>query len=184
MKYLPFTIIPTLLLCALPFTSFAQDATIQSTTDQTEVNSYEEVSPSPTETDSPANYDMLAPTSSTDTCQNYSNQNLTSHDSDPQVITSNLNNEETSCDNMQEPQGQGQEQEQEYSSVTVVSYMPRSVIDYGPPPSFESLDTNGDGRITEDESRAFLPLTNDFLNASKGRSSITSAQYQTWVNAY
>lgn len=66
-------------------------------------------------------------------------------------------------------------------TLTVNSGMPASVQNYGPPPSFKSLDVNHDGRITEAEARAYPPLDSDFLYASGETKSITRAQYRKWV---
>ena len=66
-------------------------------------------------------------------------------------------------------------------TLTVNSGMPADVRNYGPPPSFKSLDANHDGRISEDEAAAYPPLDSDFLNASGQARTISRAQYQRWV---
>lgn len=66
-------------------------------------------------------------------------------------------------------------------SVTVRAGMPGQVQQYGPPPAFKSLDTNGDGRIDHAEARAYPPLDSDFLFASHEGSTISRAQYEHWV---
>lgn len=64
-------------------------------------------------------------------------------------------------------------------TLSITSGMPEPV-DYGPKPSFRSLDTNGDGVINEDEASAYPLLANDFLYASKGGRTISQAQYARW----
>lgn len=66
-------------------------------------------------------------------------------------------------------------------TLTVNSGMPAQVQNYGPPPSFQQLDTNHDGRISEDEAAAYPPLDSDFLYASGQAKTISRAQYQKWV---
>ncbi|WHZ18784.1 MAG: hypothetical protein OJF55_000933 [Rhodanobacteraceae bacterium] len=66
-------------------------------------------------------------------------------------------------------------------TLTVNAGMPAHVQSYGPPPSFQSLDTNHDGRISESEAQAYPPLDSDFLYASGGGNSISRAQYEKWV---
>ena len=66
-------------------------------------------------------------------------------------------------------------------TLTVNSGMAANVQNYGPPPSFQSLDTNHDGRISEDEAAAYPPLDSDFLYASGQAKTISRAQYQKWV---
>lgn len=66
-------------------------------------------------------------------------------------------------------------------TVTVNSGMPAEVKNYGPPPSFASLDTNHDGHISEAESKAYPPLESDFLFASNEGKTISRKQYETWV---
>ncbi|HVX04535.1 MAG TPA: hypothetical protein VHA71_05380 [Rhodanobacteraceae bacterium] len=66
-------------------------------------------------------------------------------------------------------------------TLTVNSGMPATVQNYGPPPSFQSLDANHDGRISEDEAAAYPPLDSDFLYASGQAKTISRAQYQKWV---
>lgn len=66
-------------------------------------------------------------------------------------------------------------------TLTVNSGMAANVQNYGPPPSFQQLDTNHDGRISESEARAYPPLDSDFLYASGQAKTISKAQYQKWV---
>ena len=66
-------------------------------------------------------------------------------------------------------------------TLTVNSGMPANVQNYGPPPSFQSLDANHDGRISQDEAATYPPLDSDFLYASGQAKTISSAQYQKWV---
>jgi hypothetical protein len=66
-------------------------------------------------------------------------------------------------------------------TLTVNSGMPANVQNYGPPPSFKSLDVNHDGRISESEAQAYPPLDSDFLYASGETKFITRAQYKKWV---
>jgi hypothetical protein len=66
-------------------------------------------------------------------------------------------------------------------TLTVNSGMPANVQNYGPPPAFKSLDTNNDGRISQEEAAAYPPLDSDFLYASGQAKSISHAQYQKWM---
>lgn len=66
-------------------------------------------------------------------------------------------------------------------TLTVNAGMPAAATQYGPPPPFKTLDTNHDGRITEAEAEAYPPLDSDFLNASRGGTTISRAQYEAWV---
>ena len=66
-------------------------------------------------------------------------------------------------------------------TLTVNSGMSANVQNYGPPPSFQSLDTNHDGRISQNEAAAYPPLDSDFLYASGQAKTISKAQYQKWV---
>lgn len=66
-------------------------------------------------------------------------------------------------------------------TVTLNSGMPAHVKNYGPPPSFASLDANHDGHISEAESKAYPPLESDFLFASHEGKTISRKQYETWV---
>lgn len=70
---------------------------------------------------------------------------------------------------MQTPQG----------NMTVNSGMPPAP-DYGPRPSFSQLDTNHNGRISKEESKAYLLLYNDWINVAGHGSSITKAEYARW----
>jgi hypothetical protein len=66
-------------------------------------------------------------------------------------------------------------------TLTVNSGMPANVQGYGPAPAFKSLDTNNDGRISEEEAAAYPPLDSDFLYASGQARTISRSQYQKWV---
>ena len=66
-------------------------------------------------------------------------------------------------------------------NLTVRSGMPGQVQQFGPPPAFKSLDTNGDGNIDHAEARAYPPLDSDFLFASHEGSTISRARYEHWV---
>ena len=66
-------------------------------------------------------------------------------------------------------------------TLTVRAGMSDRMPKFGPPPSFKSLDTNGDGRIDQAEANAYPPLANDFLFASGHHSTISRAQYEQWV---
>lgn len=66
-------------------------------------------------------------------------------------------------------------------TLTVNSGMPANVQNYGPPPAFKSLDTNNDGRISQEEAAAYPPLDSDFLYASGQAKTISRTQYQKWV---
>lgn len=68
-------------------------------------------------------------------------------------------------------------------TLTVNAGMPGQVQSYGPPPSFKSLDTNHDGRISQSEAQAYPPLDSDFLFASSQGKTISRAQYSKWVKA-
>lgn len=66
-------------------------------------------------------------------------------------------------------------------TLTVRAGMPAEAQDYGPPPDFKALDSNHDGRISENEAQAYPPLDSDFLYASGGAKTIGPRQYQKWV---
>lgn len=66
-------------------------------------------------------------------------------------------------------------------TLTVNAGMPATVQSYGPPPSFATLDTNHDGRISESEAQAYPPLDSDFLYASGQGKTVSRAQYQKWT---
>ena len=66
-------------------------------------------------------------------------------------------------------------------TLTVNAGMPAQVQDYGPPPSFATLDANHDGRISADEAQAYPPLDSDFLYASGQGKTVSRAQYQKWT---
>lgn len=68
-------------------------------------------------------------------------------------------------------------------TLTVRAGMPAHVQDYGPAPEFSVLDSNHDGRISEQEAAAYPPLDSDFLFASRHGKYITRAQYDQWVGA-
>jgi len=68
-------------------------------------------------------------------------------------------------------------------TLTVNSGMPANVQNYGPPPAFKSLDTNNDGRISQDEAAAYPPLDSDFLYASGQAKTISRTQYTKWVQS-
>ena len=55
---------------------------------------------------------------------------------------------------------------------------PAPMIDPAPP--FEQLSGGGKW-ITEDQAAAYLPLANDFLNASHNGKRVSKAQYDEWV---
>ena len=51
----------------------------------------------------------------------------------------------------------------------------------GPRPSFDSLDTNHDGVISESEAEAYVPLANDYLHLyRKGSRGISRSEYEHW----
>jgi hypothetical protein len=51
----------------------------------------------------------------------------------------------------------------------------------GPKPSFDSLDTNHDGFISESEAEAYPLLANDYLHvARRGSRGVTRAEYDRW----
>lgn len=66
-------------------------------------------------------------------------------------------------------------------TLTVNAGMPDHVQSYGPPPPFNTLDANHDGRISEAEAQAYPPLDSDFLYVSGQGKSITRAQYEKWA---
>jgi hypothetical protein len=50
-----------------------------------------------------------------------------------------------------------------------------------PRPSFNSLDTNHDGVISESEAEAYVPLANDYLHLfRKGSRGVTRSEYDHW----
>lgn len=65
------------------------------------------------------------------------------------------------------------------ATVTVNYGMP-APTDYGPKPPFSQLDTNHDGRISQSEAQAYLPLVNDWIHVAHHANSITKAQYEAW----
>ena len=66
-------------------------------------------------------------------------------------------------------------------TLTVNSGMPAQAQNYGPPPSFKSLDGNHNGCISESEAKAYPPLDSDFLFASNQGKCISRGQYEKWV---
>lgn len=70
-------------------------------------------------------------------------------------------------------------QNEQGATVTVNSGMP-APANYGPKPPFSQLDTNHDGRISQSEAQAYLPLVNDWLHVAHHAGSIGKAQYQAW----
>lgn len=66
-------------------------------------------------------------------------------------------------------------------TLTVNAGMPAEAKDYGPPPSFATLDANHDGRISPDEAQAYPPLDSDFLYASGQGKSVSRDRYEKWV---
>lgn len=68
-------------------------------------------------------------------------------------------------------------------TLTVNSGMPAQLPTYGPWPAFKALDTNHDGRISEQEAQAYVPLENAFLQVSGGAKSISKAQYEAFAKA-
>lgn len=65
------------------------------------------------------------------------------------------------------------------ATVTVNYGMPEPT-NYGPKPPFSQLDVNHDGRISQSEAQAYLPLYNDWLHVAPHASSISKAQYDSW----
>lgn len=66
------------------------------------------------------------------------------------------------------------------NQVTVRS-VETSARQYGPKPSFDSLDTNHDGVISESEAEAYPPLANDYLHvAHRGSRGVTRSEYEHW----
>lgn len=70
-------------------------------------------------------------------------------------------------------------QDRQGATVTVNYGMPEPT-QYGPKPQFSQLDTNHDGRISQSEAQAYLPLYNDWLHVAPHASSIGQAQYNNW----
>ena len=64
-------------------------------------------------------------------------------------------------------------------TVTVNYGMPQP-DNFGPKPAFSQLDSNHDGRISQSEAQAYLPLYNDWLHVAPHASSISQAQYNGW----
>jgi hypothetical protein len=67
-------------------------------------------------------------------------------------------------------------------TLTVDAGMPARVQQFGPPPTFKSLDRNDNGRLSQAEAEAYPPLANSFLYASDGAKSISRAQYKHWAS--
>lgn len=63
--------------------------------------------------------------------------------------------------------------------VTVDSGMPPP-DNAGPKPPFSQLDANHDGRISQEEAQAYLPLYNDWIHVAHHAKSITRKQYEAW----
>lgn len=56
--------------------------------------------------------------------------------------------------------------------------------DYGPPPAFSVLDTNGDGSISADEADGYALLANDFIYADSNRDGrISKSEYSRWTSS-
>ncbi|MEO6968645.1 MAG: EF-hand domain-containing protein [Rhodanobacteraceae bacterium] len=70
---------------------------------------------------------------------------------------------------MQTPQG----------TATINSGMPPAT-NYGPKPPFAQLDTNHDGRISQEEAQAYPLLYNDWIHVAHHAKSITKSQYAKW----
>ncbi|HET9836404.1 MAG TPA: hypothetical protein VFP88_08700 [Rhodanobacteraceae bacterium] len=70
-------------------------------------------------------------------------------------------------------------QNQQGATVTVNYGMP-APTQYGPKPPFAQLDTSHDGRISQAEAQAYLPLVNDWIHVAHHADSISKAQYQAW----
>lgn len=66
-------------------------------------------------------------------------------------------------------------------TLTVNAGMPAQVRSYGPPPPFQTLDSNHDGHVSQAEASAYPPLDSDFLFASGQRQTISRSQYEKWV---
>jgi hypothetical protein len=66
-------------------------------------------------------------------------------------------------------------------TLTVKAGMPAQVRNYGPPPPFQTLDSNHDGHVSQAEASAYPPLDSDFLYASGQRQTISRSQYEKWV---
>nr|WP_199045331.1 hypothetical protein [Dyella sp. ASV24] len=66
------------------------------------------------------------------------------------------------------------------NQVTIRSVQAGALPD-APRPSFESLDTNHDGFISESEAEAYSPLANDYLYlAPSGSRGVTREAYRRW----
>lgn len=66
------------------------------------------------------------------------------------------------------------------ATVTIQTLHPTNTP-FPPAPSFASLDTNRDGRLSHAEAKAYWPLDSDFLYASHEKSYVTRAEYHHWV---
>lgn len=83
------------------------------------------------------------------------------------------NGNDTSTATYQTPQG----------TLTVDSSQPE-LPQYGPPPSFASLNRNDTGYITSNEAVAYPPLANDFIHADANRDGrVSKAEYQRWARS-
>lgn len=67
-------------------------------------------------------------------------------------------------------------------SVVEINWGMPAPVDYGPPPAFQDLDTNGDGVISSDEAAAYPLLGNDFLYAANHGRTINRSQYARWAS--
>lgn len=66
------------------------------------------------------------------------------------------------------------------NQVTIRSVQAPAAPDV-PKPSFDALDTNHDGIISESEAGAYVPLINDYLHlARKGTGGVTRTEYERW----
>ena len=80
--------------------------------------------------------------------------------------------QDTSSAQYQTPQGE----------LTVHSG-PSPAHDYGPPPSFAQLDTQGSGFLTAAQADAYPPLANDFIHADANRDGrVSRAEYARWAS--
>lgn len=52
----------------------------------------------------------------------------------------------------------------------------------GPPPSFATLDQDGNGQVDEAEARGYAVLANDFINADRNHDGrVSSREYAAWL---
>lgn len=60
---------------------------------------------------------------------------------------------------------------------------PAPVRDYGPPPPFAQLDTQGRGFLSSTQADAYPPLANDFIHADANRDGkVSRAEYERWAS--